>query len=80
LNNARGPEGERWIQCQHLGEARRGQAWTRQCPKRAEPGGAIYCKDHYPLYCSDTGLDSGSGLDVVNFANVLTREKSYGND
>ena len=81
MNNVRGPEGDRSRQCQHLGPHHDEPPWPRQCTKRAEFGGAIYCKEHYPLYYSDTGLDSGSGLDVVNFANILTREKiNYGID
>ena len=81
MNNVRGPEGEQWRQCQHLGPHHDAPPWPRQCTKRAEFGGAIYCRDHYFLYHTDTGIDSGPGLGTVNFVNILAREKlNYGND
>ena len=34
------------------------------------PGGAIYCEKHYPLHHSNTGLDSGPGLDHMSIVNM----------
>ena len=77
MNNIKGPEGERWIRCQHHDDP----PWARQCIKRAELGGAVYCEEHYFLYHTDTGIDSGPGLGTVNFVNILAREKlNYGNN
>ena len=64
-NDLRRLEGQRWVRCHNWDVA----PW-KQCVNRAMPGGAIYCEKHYPLYYSDTGLDSGPGLDHMNIVHM----------
>ena len=72
-------EGQRWVRCHHLGEG----PWN-QCINRAMPGGAIYCEKHYPLHHSNTGLDSGPGLDHMSIVHMSSyqsiKEKNNGNE
>ena len=76
-NDLKRLEGQRWVRCLHLGEG----PWN-QCINRAMPGGAIYCEKHYPLHHSNTGLDSGPGLDHMSIVNMssyqLIKEKDKG--
>tara|TARA_B100001013_G_C24412331_1_gene364432 strand:+ start:207 stop:356 length:150 start_codon:yes stop_codon:yes gene_type:complete len=48
------------------------------------PGGAIYCEKHYPLHHSNTGLDSGPGLDHMNIVHMSSyqsiKEKDNGDE
>ena len=71
--------GQRWVRCHHLGEG----PWN-QCINRAMPGGAIYCEKHYPLHHSNTGLDSGPGLDHMSIVHMSSyqsiKEKNNGNE
>ena len=72
-------EGQRWVRCHHLGEG----PWN-QCINRAKIGGAIYCEEHYPLHHSNTGLDSGPGLDHMSIVHMSSyqsiKEKNNGNE
>ena len=78
LNGLRRLEGYR-IRCHNWG----GDPW-KQCINRAMPGGAIYCEEHYPLHYSDTGLDSGPGLDHMSIVNMSSyqsiKEKDKGDE
>ena len=78
-NDLKRLEGQRWVRCHHLGEG----PW-KQCINRAMPGGAIYCEEHYPLHHSNTGLDSGPGLDHMSIVHMSSyqsiKEKNNGNE
>lgn len=78
-NDLKRLEGQRWVRCHHLGEG----PWN-QCINRAMPGGAIYCEKHYPLHHSNTGLDSGPGLDHMSIVHMSSyqsiKEKNNGNE
>ena len=78
-NDLKRLEGQRWVRCHHLGEG----PWN-QCINRAMPGGAIYCEKHYPLHHSNSGLDSGPGLDHMSIVHMSSyqsiKEKTNGNE
>ena len=78
-NDLRRLEGLRWVRCQNWG----GAPWE-QCMNRAKIGGAVYCEEHYPIHHSDTGLDSGPGLDHMSIVHMSThqliREQNNGNE
>ena len=78
-NDLKRLEGQRWVRCHHLGEG----PWN-QCINRAMPGGAINCEKHYPLHHSNTGLDSGPGLDHMSIVHMSSyqsiQEKNNGNE
>ena len=78
-NDLRRLEGQRWVRCHNWDVA----PW-KQCVNRTMPGGAIYCEKHYPLHHSNTGLDSGPGLDHMNIVHMSSyqsiKEKDNGDE
>ena len=78
------------VQCHHHSGLDLDQYLGDRCQKESISNGYHYCKKHYPLHYSGTGLDSGPGLESLSIVNMskipsikdlnYVKEEPYGNN